>query len=220
MSAKILVSGQSNAGKTKLTETLENVLVISHDGKNYPFPKPHVNIPTFGSAQELINIITEKITAYKDKLGEYPKTIVVDSVSKVFDTLYAACSKKHTGFKVYSELNSEISEFTAYIQNVLIASDMNVVIISHAIWDPDTAQYTLVGKGDFQKRGGFLAEVDHSIFVETKANKRIVHHKSTKFPARSTLDDIPESMPMEDYSLQKHIEQLEKLKDEVKSFEL
>ena len=65
-----------------------------------------------------------------------------------------------------------------------------------------------------------LAEVDHSIFLETKNNKRIVHHRSTKFPARTTLTDLPDSMPVEDYNLQEHIAVLETLKDEVASFEL
>ena len=87
-------------------------------------------------------------------MKEYPKTIVFDSVSKIFDTLMDNCNTKFTGFKVYSELNKEIHQFTDFIQNSLIASDMNVILISHAIYDADTTLYNLVGKGDFQKRGG------------------------------------------------------------------
>jgi cytidylate kinase len=153
MSAKILISGASNSGKTTLTQTLTDALIISHDGKNYPFALAHVNIPTFDSVAALIAITNEKVGAYKEKTGSYPKTIVFDSVSKIFDTLMDNCNKKFTGFNVYSNLNKEINEFTAYIQNTLIASEMNVVLLSHAIWDADTAQYNLVGKGDFAKRG-------------------------------------------------------------------
>ena len=218
--SKILIAGQSNAGKTKLTESLENVLVISHDGKNYPFAKPHVNVATFSSAAEFNRIVTEKIQVYETKFGELPKTIVYDSISKVFDTVMDYCNVKHTGFKVYSELNKEIHEVTEFVQNQLIPAGMNVVIVSHAIWDGDTSQYNLVGKGDFQKRGGVLSEVDHAVFVETKNNKRIVHHRSTKFPARTTLSDLPDSQPVEEYNLQKHISVLAGLKDEVAAFEL
>ena len=147
MAIKLLISGQSNAGKTTLTEPLKDTLVMSHDGKNYPFPIPHTNIATFDSIDELIKLTNSKIEAYRSKFDAYPATIVWDSVSKIFDTILDNCNQKHTGFKVYSELDREINEFTAYVQNTLIGSDINVILISHAIWDPDTAMYNLVGKG-------------------------------------------------------------------------
>lgn len=99
MSVKLLISGESNSGKTTLTKSLDpkETLVISHDGKNFAFPIPHVNIADFTTTQELLSIITEKITSFKEKLGHYPSTIVIDSVSKVFDTLYDAANTKHSG---------------------------------------------------------------------------------------------------------------------------
>jgi len=222
MSVKLLISGLSNSGKTTLTKDLnpKETLVISHDGKNYPHPIPHVNIASFDSCAELIGTITEKITAFKEKVGAYPKTIVIDSVSKIFDTIMDSCNTKHTGFKIYSELNKEIHDFTEYIQNTLIASSMNVILLSHAIYDADTTNYNLVGKGDFAKRGGFLAEVDNAVFIETKSNKRIVHHRSTKFPARTVLPEFADNEPIDSYSLAKHIEALSKLKDNVAEFVL
>ena len=155
MAVKLLISGQSNTGKTTLTKSLnpDTTLVISHDGKNFPFPIPHVNVELFNSSSELLNIINTKVEAFNEKLGHYPSTIVIDSVSKIFDTLMDAMTTKFTGFNIYSNLNKEIHEFTDYIQNTLIASDINVVLISHAIYDPDTTNYSLVGKGDFAKRG-------------------------------------------------------------------
>ena len=220
MAIKLLISGTSNSGKTTLTQSLDpkTTLVISHDGKNYPYPLPHVNVSTFGLSSELIDITTEKLTAFKEKFGYYPTNVVYDSVSKIFDTLMDSMSNKHTGFKVYSELNREINVFTDFIQNSLIASDMNVILISHAIYDADTTNYNLVGKGDFSKRGGFLAEVDHAVFVETKANKRVIHHRSTKFPARTILPDLPDSQDIKDYSLQDHLNELSNLKDSVADF--
>ena len=156
MAVKLLISGQSNTGKTTLTKALDpkTTLVISHDGKNYPYPLPHVNIATFATTQELLAVINEKVEAFNEKLGHYPTTIVIDSVSKIFDTLMDSMNTKHSGFKIYSELNREIHEFTDYIQNGLISSDINVILISHAIYDTETTSYSLVGKGDFQKRGG------------------------------------------------------------------
>lgn len=216
---KLLVSGVSNSGKTSLLSSLEDAFVISHDGKNFPFPIPHANIAAFDSADGFIKLITEKLQAYKAKFNKLPATVAIDSISKIFDTLYDNCSTKFTGFKVYSELDSEIHKFTEYIQNVLIANGMNVVILSHAIYDADTTNYNLVGKGSYAKRGGTLSEVDYAIFLETKNNKRIVHHRSTKFPARTLLNTVPDSQPVEEFNIQDYINELSKVKDSVAEYE-
>lgn len=208
MSVKLLISAEANSGKTTLTKNLTNSLVISHDGKRYPFPVPHVMVPTFDTVQELINLTVEKIEAFKTKLGEYPDTIVFDSVSKIFDTIHANCNEKYKGFVIYSELDKEVTAFTSFIENSLIASGMNVVLISHALFDSETTKYNLVGKGSFAKRGGFLAEVDEAIFIEVKNNKRILHFRSAKLPARSLQEDLPDSLPVEEFNLQEHIEKL------------
>ncbi|MHB8098126.1 MAG: AAA family ATPase [Sulfuricurvum sp.] len=208
MSVKLLISGESNSGKTTLTKTLQNALVVSHDGKKYSYAVPHVMVDTFDSIQELINLTNDKIVAYKEKFNVYPKTVVFDSVSKIFDTMLDNCNTKFTGFTIYSNLNKEIHEFTEYVQNTLIASDMNVVLISHALYDADTAKYNLIGKGDFAKRGGFLSETDQALFIETKASKRILHFRSTKFPARTLRDEDPDSVSVDDFNLQTYIETL------------
>lgn len=215
---KYLLSGLSNAGKTTLLSSLKDAFVISHDGKNFPFPIPHTNVAEFSSSAELNKLITEKVQLYKAKNGKLPATLAIDSVSKIFDTLYDICNVKHSGFKIYSELNKEIHEFTDFIQNTLIANGINVVLLSHATYDSETSQYILVGKGDFSKRGGFLAEVDFADFIETKNNKRVIHHKSTKFPARCLLSDMPDSQPIEEFVLQEYIDKLTKVNDSVAEF--
>ena len=154
MSVKLLISAESNSGKTTLTKSLKDALVVSHDGKKYPFPVPHVMVDDFESIPELVKLINDKIVAYKAKFNAYPKTVVFDSVSKIFETLLNNCNEKYKGFTIYSELDKEIHVLTDYIQNTLIASDMNVILISHALYDVDTAKYNLVGKGSFAKRGG------------------------------------------------------------------
>lgn len=219
MAVKLLISGTSNSGKTTLLSSLTDAFVISHDGKNFPFPIPHTNITDFKTAAEFIKITTEKLQAYKAKFGNLPATVAIDSSSKIFDTLADSCNTRFTGFHVFSNLNKEIHEITEYVQNVLIANGMNVVLISHAIYDSETTNYALIGKGDFSKRGGFLAETDTAIFLETKNNKRIVHHKSTKFPARTLLSDMPDSEPVEAFNLQEYINKLSKVHDSVTEYE-
>lgn len=208
MSVKLLISAEANSGKTTLTKNLENSLVVSHDGKRYPFPVPHVMVPSFDSIQQLIDLTIEKIEAFKEKFGQYPSTIVFDSVSKIFDTILANCNEKYKGFTIYSELDKEVVAFTSFIENSLVASEMNVILISHALYDADTAKYNLVGKGSFAKRGGFLAEVDEAIFIEVKSNKRLLHFRSAKLPARTLQEDLPDSLPVEEFNLQQHIDTL------------
>lgn len=208
MAAKLLIAGLANSGKTTLLKDLQDTLVIAHDGKKFPFKVPHVNVDTFNSTAELIDLINSKVAAYEERFGEFPKTIAFDSVSKIFDTMNNYCNEKFTGFAVYSNLDKEIGTFTSYIENTLIANGINVVIVSHAIFDADTATYQLVGKASFQKRGGFLSEVDQAIFVETKANKRTAHLRSTKFPARTLREEDPDSMDVKDFTLQAYIEAL------------
>lgn len=64
---KLLVSSLPNIGKTTLLQTLEDALIIARDGKQYPFPQAHVNVPDFTSAEELINLIVEKLKLTKRK---------------------------------------------------------------------------------------------------------------------------------------------------------
>jgi len=220
MAVKILISAEANGGKTTLTKNLKNSLVISHDGKRYPFAVPHVLVPSFDSTEELIKTTIEKIEAYNEKFNEYPDTIVFDSVSKIFDTLYTKCNEKHKGFTIYSELDKEIVAFTTFIEESLIASNMNVVLISHALYDADTAKFNLVGKGSFAKRGGFLAEVDEALFIEVKSNKRVLHFRSPKLPARSLQEDLPDNTSVEDFNLQDHIEKLAGQANAVDAYQL
>ena len=60
----------------------------------------------------------------------------------------------------------------------------------------------------FATRGGCLAEVDEAIFIEVKTNKRILHFRSSKLPARSLQEELPDSLPVEEFNLQQHIETL------------
>lgn len=219
MAFKLLISGESNSGKTSLTKNLENSLVISHDGKKYPFQIPHATISDFTTADELIAFVEEKALAYKEKFGSLPDTIVFDSVSRIYETMDHSCNKRFTGFKVYSELNLDIGRFADFLEQ-LVSNGVNVIIISHAIYDADAGKFVLVGKGSFNKLGGFLSVVDNGIFLETKNGKRIIHYRSTKFPARTLLEDLPDSVPLDQFELQTHLEQLAKTSADASEFEL
>lgn len=220
MAVKLLISGLANTGKTSLLQSLTDVFVVAHDGKQYPFPQPHVNINQFASVSELITTVNTKLGVYKEKFGKLPSTIVFDSVSTIFETIADNCGRQYKGFEIWKNVNSEINEFTRYLEQTLIPHGLNVVIVSHAVWNVDTANYELVAQGSFAKKGGFLSTVDNSIFIEVKNGKRTIHHRSPKFAARSTLAELPDMQPIEEYNLQKHVDMLSATKNKVASYQL
>ena len=67
---------------------------------------------------------------------------------------------------------------------------------------------------------GFLAETDQSIFLETRNNKRIIHFRSTKFPARTLREADPDSMTVEEFNLQAYIDTLAEEQQSVDEFAL
>ena len=220
MSVKLLISAETNSGKTTLLKTLENALVISHDGKKFPLKIPHVNINTFSNIDEFIDITNETVVKYKERFGDYPKIIAFDSVSKIFDTISDNCNTKYNGYDIHTKTNIEISKFVKYIEDTIIGSDIHVVLISHAVYDVDSSRYKLIATGGFARRGAFLAEVDDSIFIEIKGSKRIIHFRSTKFPARTLQDDLPDNTPVEEFNLNDHINMLASHNEDVNEYEL
>lgn len=73
---------------------------------------------------------------------------------------------------------------------------------------------------DFQKRGGFLSEVDQASFIEIRNGKRYIHHRSTKFPARTTISELPDNQLLDEYDIKAHIELLEHISNDVSEFEI
>ena len=217
---KILVSGEAAAGKTTLIKDLDNALLLSHDGKRPAVKLPHVYISNFIDVSELLSTFNEKIEAYNERYGNYPATIVIDSVSRIYDTINNICNDKYTGFTIYSTMDKMIKEFNAYIEDTLIASGMNVILISHAIYDSETSQYNLVGKGSYAKLGGALSTVEEAIFLEKKSNKRIVHFRSTKFPARTLQTDLPDNVPVDDFSMKSYLEAIIANQSDVDSYSI
>ena len=67
---------------------------------------------------------------------------------------------------------------------------------------------------------GFLSEVDQAIFLETKANKRTIHFRSTKFPARTLREEDEDSVPVDDFNLQDYLDILVETQQSVDEFAL
>ncbi len=204
---KLLVSSLPAIGKTTLLQSLEEVLVIARDGKKYPFPQAHVNVPDFTSVGQLIDLIVAKVNAYEDKMGKQPKIVALDSVSKMLLDIEGYVLEQVKSFP-YGKVNTEIKQLVDFIERDLCAA-FDVVLVSHALYNEDTVGYQLVNAGgSYGKKGGILSEVDEAIFLEMKGKNRIIHFRNPRMAARTTVADLPDNEPLEDFSLQKHVEML------------
>ena len=217
---KLLVSSLPAIGKTTLLKDLEDVLVIARDGKKYPFPQPHVNVPDFTSVDELISLVVEKVEAYEEKVGSPPSTIVFDSISKILLDIEGYILEQVKSFP-YGKVNTEIKRLVDFIERD-VAENFNVVLVSHALYNEDTSGYHLViAGGSYGKKGGMLSEVDEAIFIEMKGKKRVIHYRNPKLAARTTVADLPDSVELsDDFSLQKHLDMLSSKQSQAEEWSL
>lgn len=209
---KLLVSGLPAMGKTTLLQDLEKVLVIARDGKQYPFPQAHVNVPDFTAVDQLIEIIVDKVEAYQNKFEELPEIVVIDSVSKILLDIEGYILEQVKSFP-YGKVNTEIKRFVDFIEHDL-ADTFDVVLVSHALYNEDTGSYSLVNAGgSYGKKGGMLSEVDEAIFLELKGKKRNIHYRNPKMVSRTTVSELPDMVSADEFSLKEHIEILRNKKN-------
>ena len=212
MSAKILINGPAGTGKSTLVKSLRKPFVVSRDGKAFPFQIPHMTIKEYydmatiihgGEVQTeegkvTIEGIFDKLEKYAEKNGEYPETVVIDSVSKLMQDAIDYANLNFTGFDVHSTINKEIAVLTTFIQEELVANGVNVILINH-VMENDKKGYIPVGQGKFKDRGGFFAEVDESILVEESNGSISVTFRGSNNQARTLLDELPDKMYVENF---------------------
>ncbi len=197
---KLAIVGLPNSGKTTILQSLTNVLVFARDGKKYPFEQPHVNVPDFETVSELLDLITDKVNAYKERHGKYPETLVFDSFSKILLDIEGNILAKVKSFP-YGVINTEIKSLVDFIEREL-TGHFNIVLVSHALHDADTDNYTLVNAGgSWGKKGGLLSEVDQSIFIEVRGKKRTIHLRNSAMAARTTLEDLDDKVSSDYFNL-------------------
>lgn len=213
MSAKILITGMPNTGKTTLLKPLQNVLVMARDGKPFSLELPHVNVAEFKNIDEFLNLLEEKLEVYNAKMGQYPDTIAFDSVSRIFTDIETSCSKRFNGYEVWANVNKEINKFLEAI-NVLQENGFNIVLIAHAVWDENAKKYIETCKGSFAKIGGFLSTVDYALNIDIVGNKRMITHRGTSL-SRSLLDDVPDKESANEFNLQTYIDKIKAKSDVV-----
>jgi len=215
---KFGIIATENSGKTVLVSKLKEALVMSTDNKAFKGKVAHFRYNNYEGIGDFIDTSTTKLEAYKEKYGDYPKTFVIDSVTHLQNNMEKYANDKFTGFNIWSTLGKDILAINDFLEDI-IANGINVVITAHTQYDPDTQKYKINSPGAFGKNGSWLSVLDEAMFIEVKANKRIAHFKTMKFPCRS-LHDLPDSLDLNDFDINNHIELLESTAEESQEWSL
>lgn len=197
-----------NSGKTTLVSTLKDAVVMSTDNKAFRGKVAHFRYNYYDGIEDFTSTIEAKLGAYEEKFGAYPKTFVIDSVTHLQNNMEKWANEKFTGFNIWSNLGKDILAINDFLESI-IAEGINVIITAHTQYDPDTQKYKINSPGQFGKNGSWLSVLDEASFIEVKGNKRIIHHKTMKFPCRTLQEDLPESQDLNDFNLVDHINLLE-----------
>lgn len=254
---KLLINGEAGVGKTTLLKdlTAKDTLVIAIDGKDFPLNIPHATYKENVSMKELINGYTieqdelidgeiqtvendvpgivEVIDRYVAQLKQYPKNIVVDSVSKLANNIIEKGNIDFVNFDVHSHIKKDLGLVNAFLAEYLEPRCENLILLNHVV--VKEGEYQQTGSGNFKDKGGFYAEVDEAITVVASSDKkRKVITNGKKYQAR-TLLDLPLEMPIpyihpdpkksdevtdEHFNLQKHLDFLNENKSEAEEWSL
>ena len=230
---KLLLTGLSNTGKTNALRTLDpkKTFVVSIDGKTFPFSIPHSNFSGFPNVEGLtrgytdangnhVDGIVDKINKFKETTKNYPETIVVDTVSRVFQIIADNCAIQYKGFEVHSNISKEIAKFNNFLEVQLVGNGMNVISSTHVTLNSETGMYEDASSGAYKKSGGAISVHDHVSYFSIKSKKYIVTHRGPGLPCRTLLteEQLPNSQEADTYNLADHIKLLQASNAEVGKF--
>lgn len=217
MAVKLLVSGLESSGKSTITSKIREALVINFDNKEYNFEVVSSDFRHYKGIDSVISFINDKITKYKEVYKKFPKVIVLDTVTQLYSMMVLYNSKKYTGFNVHNQNNIDTLEFNNYIEDVLIANGVDVVVVAHTIFDENTKAFTIAANGQFSKAGSWLSITNDAIFIDKKGGKLVVYLNDIKYPSRTTLDGILDKVGVDDYNINQHLDDLRNKQIELKN---
>lgn len=228
----LLVVGFENSGKSTLSATIKNALVINCDHKTYNFDQIHSNYTKWEGIDDFKAFINAKILTYKEKMGVLPENVVIDTITHLYNTMIKYNSEKHSsngktnGFKAMEQNNADIIDISIYFRQ-LNAKGINVIIMAHTKVDQNTDRFTVPAQGSFRDSGSWQSFVSESIFIDRKKD---THNVVLKDPSnacvRSNLKEIVGnednviSVKFKDFDINAHINKIVESISENKDKEL
>lgn len=216
---KLLITGLENSGKTTLTSKIEDAMVVVIDDKKYPYKVPHYKPSEYNGIVEFKNELVEKIKTYKEKYGEVPRTVVIDTVTKLYELMYRYAQANFKGYDVHNSISNDTLSFNSLIENLLISRGINVVVAAHVQFDQNTSRYIVPATGQFKDTGSWLSIVDEASFIHNIGTTRYIAHSDLKYPCRTTLSGML-TQTIDEYDINKHIKDLEAKADDAEEMVL
>ena len=209
---KLLINALESTGKTTLTSNIENAMVVAIDSKPYPYSIPHYEFREFNGVVDFKNILVEKIKAYKEKYGKFPETVVIDTVTKLYELIYIWAESEYKGFAIHNAISSSTLQLNTMLDKLLVDRGINLVVTAHVQFDVNTNRFVVPATGQFAKSGSWMSIVDNASYLFIQGNERWIAHKDLQYPCRSTLDLKAKDL-LNNYDVNEHISQLSKIAD-------
>lgn len=214
---KLLVTGLESSGKSTITSKIKDALVINFDNKEYNFEVANADFREYTGLDSVIDFINNKLVAYKEKNGKFPKVLIIDTVTQLYSSMVLYNSKKYTGFNIHSQNNVDTLDLNNYFEDVILANGVDLVVVAHTIFDPDTKAYTIKSQGQFRDAGSWLSIVNDSIFIEKRNGKLAVFLNDIKYPSRTSLENLEEKMTIDEYDINTHLDKLRNSKETIQN---
>lgn len=223
MAIKVMLVGFENTGKSTLISKIEDALVINCDTKEYAFKVPHANYKEYKSVEDFTNFINSKVKAYKEKFKKLPKYVVIDTITHLYTLMQRTNKKFLKGFDLHRQIGDDTLDIIDYINKTLLTNGINCIIAAHTLVEFKTERFTVPSSGQFKSAGGWISTVGESFFIEKNEDKHVVVLKKQGNDAvRTNLkfeEDIVE-IPINEFDINKHLEQITQLSVESKEMEL
>ena len=208
MAVKLLVCGLESSGKSSITSKIKGALVINFDNKEYNFEVFSSDFKEYNGVGSVVDFINNKVSKYKEVNGEFPKVVVLDTVTQMYSMMILHNSKKYSVFNIHTQNNIDTLEFNNYLEDVLLANGVDVVVVAHTVFDDNTKAFTIAANGQFAKAGSFLSIVNDAIFIDKKGGKLTVYLNDIKYPSRSTIGGIQDKVGVDEYDINEHLDKL------------
>lgn len=226
MAIKALISGYENTGKSTLASKIKDSLIINCDNKEFTLETIHATYNKWLGSKDFTDFVNSKIVAYKEKFNELPKVVVFDTITHLYGNMTNFHNNTLQGFNIHSANERETKAINSYINDVLIARGINVIVVAHTRIDEKTDKHTIPASGSFRNEGSWLSIVNEAVYIERGLNKEknMVHtvwlKSDGRYPVRSLIDYKEDCVDFDSFDPNKWIDNITHVVDTASKFRL
>lgn len=212
----LLIVGFENSGKSTLGATIKDALVINCDHKTYNFNQTHSNYIDWKGFDDFRAFVNEKIKKYKEVKGNFPKVVVFDTITHLYNTMIKYNSVKYSAnkFAAMEKNNEDVIDIAEYVRQIN-SGGINVVIMAHTKVDAKTDRFTVPAQGSFRDSGSWQSFVSESIFINRDADTHTITIKNpsnacVRTNIKRIIDDEENiiQVPFKEFDVNAHLDEI------------